>query len=157
MATIEESTQKVQRILVSKFNKVILLEDGFAIERGSTRVKVEIKDFGKDSDGNPDSLVHLWAPIGREIPATPEFFRWAATEAQGYRFGVDDRVRERRQDARAARSSRTRCWPTSSTRASSRTRSGWSPGRPTTSTTRSTTSSAASAGPTSSRAGMTTA
>ena len=88
MATVEESTQKVQRILVSKFNKVILLEDGFAIERGSTRVKIEIKDFGKDSDGNPDSLVHLWAPIGREIPATPEFFRWAATEAQGYRFGA---------------------------------------------------------------------
>ena len=88
MATVEESTQKVQRILVSKFNKVILLEDGFAIERGSTRVKIEVKDFGKDSDGNPDSLVHLWAPIGREIPATPEFFRWAATEAQGYRFGA---------------------------------------------------------------------
>jgi hypothetical protein len=88
VATVEESTQKVQRILVSKFNKVILLEDGFAIERGSTRVKIEIKDFGKDSDGNPDSLVHLWAPIGREIPATPEFYRWAATEAQGYRFGA---------------------------------------------------------------------
>jgi hypothetical protein len=87
VASVDESTQKVQRILVSKFSKVILLEDGWAIERGSTRVKVEIKDFGKDSDGNPESLVHLWAPIGREIPATPEFFRWAATEAQGYRFG----------------------------------------------------------------------
>ena len=88
MATVEESTHKVQRILVSKFSKVILLEDGFAIERGSTRVKVEVRDFGKDSDGNPESLVYLWAPIGREIPATPEFFRWAATEAQGYRFGA---------------------------------------------------------------------
>ena len=156
MATVEESTQKVQRILVSKFNKVILLEDGFAIERGSTRVKIEIKDFGKDRDGNPDSLVRLWAPMGREIPATPELFRWAATEAQGYRFGAT--IVYENED-------KTQC---SAVFAHSLladfldpgelgTRSGWSPGRPTTSTTRSTTSSAASAGPTSSRAGMTTA
>ena len=114
MATVEESTQKVQRILVSKFNKVILLEDGFAIERGSTRVKIEIKDFGKDSDGNPDSLVHLWAPIGREIPATPSSIggRRPRRRAIGSARRSCTRTRTRRS---AARSSRTRCWPTTST------------------------------------------
>ena len=135
MATVEETTQKVQRILVSTFNEVGLIEDGFAVEHGSTRVKVEIKRLRQGRDGNPDSLVHLWAPIGREIRLTPEFFRWAATEAQGNTVRRDGRVRERGQDAVQRRRSRTRCWPTSSTRGSSRTRSGWSPGRPTTSTT----------------------
>jgi hypothetical protein len=88
MASVDETTQKVQRILASKFNNVMLADNGFAVERGSTRVKIEVKDFGKDAEGNPQSIVYLWAPIGREIPTTPEFFRWAATEAQGYRFGA---------------------------------------------------------------------
>ena len=88
MATVEATTQKVQRMLVSQFGNVMLAEDGFAIEHGSTRVNVEIKEFGKDSDGNARSMVHLWAPVGRGLKPSADLFRWVATEANQYNFGA---------------------------------------------------------------------
>jgi hypothetical protein len=88
MATVEATTQKVQRMLVAKFKNVMLAEDGFAIEMGSSRVNIEIKDFGKDDEDNPRTIVHLWAPVGREVKPSPELFRWVAVEAQEYFFGA---------------------------------------------------------------------
>jgi hypothetical protein len=88
MATVEATTQKVQRILAAKFNNVMLQEDGFAIEQGSTRVNVEVKEFGKDPDGNARSMVHLWAPVGRALKPSADLFHWAATEANAYNFGA---------------------------------------------------------------------
>jgi hypothetical protein len=95
MATVEAAQQKVQRILASNFDNVMLSKDGgFAIERGTTRVNIEVKDWGKDPKGEPSAIVRLWAPVVRKLKATPEFYRWAATEGQNFIFGsvtvVDD-------------------------------------------------------------------
>jgi hypothetical protein len=87
MATVEVTMQKVQRILAAEFNDVMLQEDGFAIEHGSTRVNVEVLDWGKDPDGNPSSIVQVWAPVSREVKPSPDFFRWAAIEGQKFTFG----------------------------------------------------------------------
>jgi len=74
-------------MLAAKFNGVLLAEDGFALEFGSTRVNVQINEFGEDPDGNPRTIVNIWAPVARDVSPSNEFFKWAATEAQGYRFG----------------------------------------------------------------------
>lgn len=89
MATVEAAQQKVQRILASSFDNVMLTKDGgFAIERGSTRVNIEVRDWGKDPKGEPSSIVRLWAPVVRKLKPTPEFYRWAATEGQNFIFGT---------------------------------------------------------------------
>jgi hypothetical protein len=88
VATAEEIAPKVQRILVAAFNDVRLTRDGgFALSAGSTTAYVEPKDWAPDSEGNSRSLVRVWAPIGRDVPITPELFRWAATEGQSKWFG----------------------------------------------------------------------
>ena len=87
MATVEATTQKVQRMLVEGFGNVMLTKDGFAVERGSTRVNIEVKDWGKDGKGDPSSVVRIWAPLVRELTPTPEFYRWAAVEGSRFLFG----------------------------------------------------------------------
>lgn len=87
MATVEATTQKVQRMLVEGFGNVMLTKDGFAVERGSTRVNIEVKDWGKDGKGDPSSVVRLWAPLVRELTPTPEFYRWAAVDGSRFLFG----------------------------------------------------------------------
>jgi hypothetical protein len=87
MATVEAAQQKVQRILAGAFDNVMLAKDGFAIERGSTRISIEVREWGKDPKGEPSSVVRLWAPVVRALKPTPEFYRWAATEGQKFLFG----------------------------------------------------------------------
>lgn len=87
MATVEATTQKVQRMLVEGFGNVMLTKDGFAVERGSTRVNIEVKDWGKDNKGDPSAIVRLWAPLVRELTPTPEFYRWAAVDGSRFLFG----------------------------------------------------------------------
>lgn len=87
MATVDETTQKVQRILSAQFSDVKLAKNGFSFEHGSTVVFIEIRDWGKDKDGNPSSLVYLNAPIGRKVKQTPELFKWVATEGRQKYFG----------------------------------------------------------------------
>lgn len=88
MATAEETGQKVQRILVAEFEDVRLTKDGgFAIAGGSTVAFVEPKDWVADKDGNPRSLVRVWAPLGRDVKPSPELFKWAATDGQNQYFG----------------------------------------------------------------------
>ena len=87
MATVEAAQQKVQRILVDGFTNVMLSKDGFAVERGSTRVNIEVKEWGKDAKGDPSSIVRLWAPVVRELAPTPEFYRWAAVDGSKFLFG----------------------------------------------------------------------
>jgi hypothetical protein len=87
MATVEAAKQKVERILATAFRNVLLTEDGFKIELGSTAVFILVKDFGTDSDGNPSSIVHLWAPVARGLVPTPEFYHWAATDGRSKYFG----------------------------------------------------------------------
>ncbi len=89
MATVEETKQRVQRMLTSEGGGVRLTKDGrFAIEHGSTVGFVEVQEWAADQDGNPRSVVHMWAPIARDVPASPELYKWAATEGQDKIFGA---------------------------------------------------------------------
>lgn len=87
MSTVEQTQQKVQRMLASSFNDVRLTPTGYAVPYGSSQVLVEVRDWGKDSKGEPQTLVYMWAPLGREVKLTPELYRWAATEGQDKYFG----------------------------------------------------------------------
>lgn len=88
MASVDATTQKVQRILTSEFDSVRLTKDGgFAIEHGSTITFIEVLEWAPDADGNPRSLVRVWAPLGRDVRRSPEMYRWAATEGQAKLFG----------------------------------------------------------------------
>jgi len=87
VATVEETTQKVQRILVDGFNDVRLRKNGFSLEVGSTAAFVEIQEWTPDKDGNPRTLVYVWAPLGRDVTPTEDLFHWAATDGQQFRFG----------------------------------------------------------------------
>lgn len=87
MATVDATTQKVQRILLQEFGDVSLTNSGFKIEHGSTAIIVRIDEWAADSDGNPRSVVHVWAPVARDVKPTPDLYRWAATEGQHKLFG----------------------------------------------------------------------
>lgn len=87
MATVEATSQKVQRILAAEFTSVRLVKSGFALEHGSTAVFIEPLEWAPDKEGNPRSLVRVWSPLGREVRASPELYHWAATEGQQLLFG----------------------------------------------------------------------
>lgn len=87
MATVEATTSRVQRILVDKFTGVSLTKTGFCVEHGSTAAFVDVRDWGEDPDGNPETLVRVGSPVGRDIAGTPELFKWVATEGQQQFFG----------------------------------------------------------------------
>jgi hypothetical protein len=88
LATAEETGQKVQRILMAEFNDVRLTRDGgFSVPLGSSTAFVEPTDWAADKDGNPRSLVRIWAPLGRDVTPTPELYQWAATDGQALWFG----------------------------------------------------------------------
>lgn len=89
MATVEATTQKVQRILVEEFNDVRLHKNGgFVLEVGSTAAFVQVHEWTPDKDGNPRSLVYIWAPLGRDVKPSPELYHWAAVDGQQMRFGT---------------------------------------------------------------------
>ena len=58
-----------------------------AVPYGSSQVLVEVRDWGTDSKGEPQTLVYMWAPLGRDVKITPELYEWAATEGQASYFG----------------------------------------------------------------------
>ncbi len=87
MATVEQTQQKVQRMLAASFNDVRLTKTGYALPYGSSQVYVEVRDWGKDSKGEPQTLIYLWAPLGRDVKLTPELYKWAATDGQDKYFG----------------------------------------------------------------------
>jgi len=87
MATVDATSAKVQRMLAAGFNDVRLTERGYAVPYGSSQVLVEVRDWGTDSKGEPQTLVYMWAPIGRDVTITPELYQWAATDGQSSYFG----------------------------------------------------------------------
>ena len=89
MATVEATTEKVQRILVEEFNDVRLRKSGgFILEVGSTAGFVEIQAWTPDKDGNPRTLVYIWAPLGRDVKPSEDLYHWAAVEGQQFRLGT---------------------------------------------------------------------
>ncbi len=87
MATVDATSAKVQRMLAAGFNDVRLRKDGFAVPYGSTEVIIEVRDWGTDSKGEQQTLVYMWAPLGRDVTITPELYQWAATDGQASYFG----------------------------------------------------------------------
>jgi len=77
-----EVREKVQRILTKNLGSVEVDQDGdFLIREGSTAVVVRVTDW------LDDTLVFLVVPMLHGVPATPELFRWVATDGQGFLFG----------------------------------------------------------------------
>ena len=91
MATAEATAQKVQRMLMSEFGDVRLRRNGgFAIDYGTTACFISVVEWGTDKEGNPQSLVQVQAPIGRDVRPTPDLYKWIVTEAQRVVFGRVD-------------------------------------------------------------------
>lgn len=73
--------ERVRRLIVEAGLEARLLEDGFQIPYDSSAVNVTI------IDQNERVLIQCYAPVLREVPPTPELYKWVATEGQNYYFG----------------------------------------------------------------------
>jgi hypothetical protein len=98
MATVDETMMKVQRLLTGPMGLEIGLKGDLFTVRftdASTAVHVRVRDWGKDSEGQPRSLVLVSAPILREVPPSPALFEWVARNGGTRWFGhvevYDDR------------------------------------------------------------------
>lgn len=98
VATVEQTALKVQRLLTGPMKlKVQLQGDLIAVEfsDASTRVNIQIFDWGVGDDGEPRTLVRMASPLLRSVNPSPELFEWAAREGANYFFGhvlaVDDK------------------------------------------------------------------
>jgi hypothetical protein len=97
MATVEQTTMKVQRILTGPMNlRVMLGQDSFQIRFSDTSTSINIKvyDWGKDKDGEPRTLVGVSSLILREVTPTPALYEWVAKASGTIWFGrievIDD-------------------------------------------------------------------
>lgn len=82
MSAIVEATRgKVQKYLTESLGSVSVDQDGdFGIPYGSTVAFVSVNDaFGEHA------VVDVWAIVLRDVPLTPELFRFVANK--DYRFG----------------------------------------------------------------------
>jgi len=74
--------EKVQRYLIDLLDTVQIDRDGdFSLRHGSARVFVRVSPLGDDG-----TFVAVWAITNSDVPASPELFRYLATENH-YRFG----------------------------------------------------------------------
>ena len=74
--------EKVQRFLLEVLNTVAIDRDGdFTFREGSTRLFISVQPFGEAS-----ASVRIVAPIISEAPASPELFKFIATDGS-YKFG----------------------------------------------------------------------
>jgi hypothetical protein len=90
MATIEQTTMKVQRILTGPMQlNVQVRGDTMAIHFAdtSTQVTFHVSELGKDRDGNPRTVVRVSAPILWGVAPTPALYEWIAREGGNYVFG----------------------------------------------------------------------
>jgi len=79
--------EKVQRILIDDLDlSVRLMSDGYQVAYDSTAANIEIIEQG-DTDENRRVVIRIWALIVRDVPGTPELFKWLAEEGGHYIFG----------------------------------------------------------------------
>jgi hypothetical protein len=96
MATVDQTMLKVQRLLTGPIGlRIDLMGEiiGVRFKDSSTQVNVRIVDWGKTKDGEPRTLVRVWAPILREVKPTPALYEYLVREAPRGWFGtiaVDD-------------------------------------------------------------------
>ena len=88
---------KVQRFAKQFFNVVQLDDDGdLSIPYESTNIFIscgeldqsnpELNEFRRDNEIST-TIVNIWALVLREVKATPELFKWIATEGQTFDYG----------------------------------------------------------------------
>ena len=86
MPTVEDVTQKVQRILAKNFSVRLGGDGGYFLDGGSTTCKVSCQQFGPAEAESV--LVLLETPILYEVPITDELCRWIALEGTLWYFGT---------------------------------------------------------------------
>jgi len=90
MATVEQTTLKVQRLLTGPMGLRIQLEGdliGVKFTDVSTQVHIRIIDWGKDKDGQPQTLVRISSPLLRGVQPTPALYEYLARESPSLWFG----------------------------------------------------------------------
>lgn len=90
MATVEQTWMKVQRLLTGPMGlKVSINADTMQVrfKDSSTAVHLKVVDWGKTKEGEPETLVHLWAPVLSEVSPSPALFEWVAREGGSQWFG----------------------------------------------------------------------
>jgi hypothetical protein len=90
MATVEQTTMKVQRLLTGPMGLKIGLEnDVFSIVFSdlSTSVQVRVHEWVKDKEGEPQTLVLISSLILKGVKPSPALFEWVARSGGSRWFG----------------------------------------------------------------------
>lgn len=98
MSTIAESRSKVINMLTEGLEvNVTLGKDNTLMVRGDDLSTAVLFDFSEqDFDGKADTqtFVHITAPMLRDIPASPELYKWVAVNGTGFRIGCVEAFEE---------------------------------------------------------------
>lgn len=90
MATVDQTMMKVQRLLTGPMGlRVSLAGESFSVrfEDSSTSVQLRVQDWGKDSEGEPRTLVLISSMILKQVKPSPELFEWVARQGGSKWFG----------------------------------------------------------------------
>jgi hypothetical protein len=90
VATLEQTMMKVQRILTGPMNLKLTLDKDVFIVRftdASTALRIRVQEWGKDKDGDPQTLVLITALILIGVKPSPELFEWVARNGGSRWFG----------------------------------------------------------------------
>jgi hypothetical protein len=90
MATVEQTTMKVQRLLTGPMGLKISLEgEVFSVVFSdlSTSVQIRIHEWVKNKDGEPQTLVLISSLILKAVRPSPELFEWVARQGGSRWFG----------------------------------------------------------------------
>jgi hypothetical protein len=90
MATVEQTTMKIQRLLTGPMGlRVTLEQDRFSIQFSdmSTSVQIRVQEWAKTPEGDPQSLVLISSLILRAVKPTPALFEWVARRGGSRWFG----------------------------------------------------------------------
>ncbi|MGE0556501.1 MAG: hypothetical protein AB7R55_24005 [Gemmatimonadales bacterium] len=90
MATLDQTLLKVQRLLTGPMGlRVDLDGNGFLVrfQDASTAVRLQVRDWGTDREGESRTLVLISALILRGVQPTPQLFEWVARQGGSRWFG----------------------------------------------------------------------
>lgn len=90
MATAEQTMMKVQRLLTQAMGlRVNITGDSYWVDFNdtSTSVRINVREWGEDTDGEPQSLVLVESMILHSVKPTPALFEWVARKGGSGWFG----------------------------------------------------------------------
>ncbi len=94
MPTVEEVTQRVQRMLADNFSTRLGRDGAFFVEKGSTSCRISCNPMGETDH----VLVTLNIPILHDVPISDDLCRWIALEGSrmfgSYSLYADDSGKE---------------------------------------------------------------